>query len=48
MTIHADEYRQILGAYTLKLNAFKTKDPYAHMAEHCPSLPPDYAKPANC
>jgi hypothetical protein len=48
LTIHADNYRQIIGDYTLTLNNFHTKDPYAHMAEHCPAYPPDYAKPSNC
>jgi hypothetical protein len=48
LTIHADSYQQIIGDYTLKLNDFKTKAPYAHMAEHCPSTPPDYNKPADC
>lgn len=48
LTIHADTYRQIVGTYSLELNSFKTKDLYAHMAESCPSLAPEYDKPSDC
>lgn len=39
---------QIVGEYTLELNQLSTKQPFAHMAEHCPSKCPNYTKPANC
>jgi len=39
---------QLLGKHTLNLNNYLSKDPYAHMAEHCPSLAPNYTKPNNC
>lgn len=48
LTIHQDKFEQIVGTYSLDLNNFHTKDPYAHMAETCPSLAPDYKKPADC
>jgi hypothetical protein len=49
MTIHMDSYQQIMGKYDLVLNDFHTKDFYAHMAETCPSTPPNYDnKPAHC
>lgn len=48
LTIHANSYEQIVGTYSLDLNNFHSKDPYAHMAEKCPSLPPTYDKPADC
>lgn len=48
LTIHGGDYRQIVGTYSLELNNYKTKTPYAHMAEKCPSMPLEYAKPADC
>lgn len=39
---------QLEGEYTLELNNYNTKVPYPHIAEHCPSLPPDYKKPSDC
>lgn len=48
LSIHAAGYEQIVGSYSLDLNDFRSKAPYAHIAEHCPSLPPAYAKPADC
>jgi hypothetical protein len=47
LTILDDSYTQMMGKY-LSLNQFHSKDPYSHMAEHCPSFPPDYEKPADC
>jgi hypothetical protein len=48
MTIHADYYRQIVGTYSLKLNDFGSKAPYAHMAEKCASKNPLYEKEEYC
>jgi hypothetical protein len=39
---------QIEGEYTLVLNDFATKAPYANMAQKCPSKPPKYDKPSDC
>jgi len=39
---------QLEGEYSLVLNNYATKAPYAHMAEKCPSEPPAYKKPADC
>jgi len=43
-----NEVCQILGEYTLNLNNYNSKAPYPHIAEHCPSLAPNYNKPADC
>jgi hypothetical protein len=48
MTLFGDSYRQIIGDYTLALNSFNTRKPYAHMDEKCESLAPDYSRSANC
>jgi hypothetical protein len=39
---------QLTGQYSLQLNDYATKTPYAHMAEQCPSEAPLYNKPSNC
>lgn len=48
LTIFEDSYTQILGAYTLDLNAFQTREPFPHMGEQCGGMPPDYKEHANC
>jgi hypothetical protein len=48
LTILSDTPKQIIGDYTLTLNDYHVKAPYAHMAETCPSLPPDYTRDATC
>lgn len=48
MTILAEKNLQIIGDYTLELNDYHTKAPYAHMAENCPSLAPDYVRSPTC
>lgn len=48
LTIFEDTYEQIIGRYTLTLNKFQTKTPYAHMAETCASLAPDYTQDPHC
>lgn len=41
-------YCQLMGRYRMDLPGFNTIAPYAHMNERCPSLPPDYERPAGC
>ncbi|KAH0942014.1 hypothetical protein HID58_001651 [Brassica napus] len=41
-------YCQILGKYRMELPDYNTMEPYPHMNEHCPSLPPKYHRPKNC
>ncbi|CAN6869675.1 unnamed protein product [Brassica oleracea] len=39
---------QILGKYRVELPGYNTMEPYTHMNEQCPSLPPKYNRPGNC
>ncbi|KAH7515785.1 uncharacterized protein LOC107435277 isoform X2 [Ziziphus jujuba] len=39
---------QILGEYRMELPEYNTIQPYANMNENCPSLPPNYERPAQC
>ncbi|CAH2040586.1 unnamed protein product [Thlaspi arvense] len=39
---------QIKGKYRMELPGYNTMDPYAHMNERCPSLPPEYFRPKGC
>jgi len=39
---------QLLGEYTLEINNYNSKAPFPHIAERCPSLAPNYTKPADC
>jgi hypothetical protein len=39
---------QILGEYTLVLDHYNSKAPYAHMAEKCPGVAPNYTRPDTC
>jgi hypothetical protein len=39
---------QIKGRYRMELPGFNTMEPYAHMNERCPSLPPDYNRTKGC
>jgi len=48
LDIHADTYEQIVGSYSLDFNNFKVREPFAHMAEKCPSLAPDYVRTPGC
>lgn len=48
MNIFEDEYKQIIGRYTLELNKYNQKKPYAHMAETCASLAPTYDQSPTC
>jgi len=48
LTVLARTNQQIMGDYTLELNRYNTKTPYAHMAETCESLPPQYNQDPKC
>ncbi|KAL4566818.1 hypothetical protein LXL04_030943 [Taraxacum kok-saghyz] len=39
---------QITGKYRMELPGYNTIEPYPHMAESCPSMPPDYLRPKYC
>ncbi|KAK6132916.1 hypothetical protein DH2020_033352 [Rehmannia glutinosa] len=39
---------QIRGKYRMELPEYNTMDPYPHMNERCPSLPPKYYRSAGC
>lgn len=39
---------QITGKYRMELPGYNTIAPYPHMAESCPSMPPDYFRPKYC
>lgn len=41
-------YCQIMGTHRLVLEGYSTIDPYDHMNERCPSLPPQYFRPDGC
>lgn len=48
LTYVQETYTQIIGDYSLNLNDYRTREPYAHMAEHCGSKAPDYEKEPGC
>ncbi|KAI8552802.1 hypothetical protein RHMOL_Rhmol06G0296300 [Rhododendron molle] len=39
---------QIKGRYQMELPGYNSVDPYPHMNERCPSLPPKYQRPRDC
>ncbi|CAL5392893.1 unnamed protein product [Camellia sinensis] len=39
---------QIQRKYRMELPGYNTMDPYPHMNEKCPSLPPQYSRPKGC
>ncbi|CAL5392899.1 unnamed protein product [Camellia sinensis] len=39
---------QIQGKYRMEFPGYNTIDPYPHMNERCPSLPPKYSRPKGC
>ncbi|KAH7546689.1 hypothetical protein FEM48_Zijuj01G0228300 [Ziziphus jujuba var. spinosa] len=39
---------QIKGKYRMELPEYNTLEPYPHMNERCPSLPPHYSRPPTC
>ena len=41
-------YCQILGKYRISFPDYSTVTPYSHMAEHCPSVNPEYVRLPGC
>ena len=41
-------YCQIMGKFKVDLPTYSTIEPYSHMNERCPSLGPDFYRPADC
>jgi len=41
-------YCQLTGKYRFTHPGYSTIDPYEHMAEHCPTVAPDYNRPSGC
>ncbi|KAB1215216.1 hypothetical protein CJ030_MR4G025816 [Morella rubra] len=39
---------QIRGMYRMELPGYNSMEPYSHMNERCPSLPPKYLRPQKC
>jgi len=39
---------QLLGKYRMTYPGYSTIDVYAHMDETCPSIAPEYVRPAGC
>lgn len=39
---------QIRGEYRMELPEYNSIDPYPHMNERCPSMPPKYFRPQSC
>ncbi|XP_019193101.1 PREDICTED: uncharacterized protein LOC109187368 [Ipomoea nil] len=39
---------QIRGKYRMELPGYNSMEPYAHMNERCPSMPPEYYRPEGC
>lgn len=39
---------QIKGRYRMEFPGYNIIEPYPHMNEKCPSLPPNYIRPTNC
>lgn len=41
-------YCQLMGMFDMDLGKINFVEPYAHMAETCPSIAPDYVRPDGC
>lgn len=41
-------YCQIMGRWLMELPGYATIEPYPHMAERCPTMPPEYYRPDGC
>ena len=41
-------YCQFFGEYTMEMPGYNSVEPYSHMNENCPSMPPTYDRPAGC
>ncbi|CAH1424308.1 unnamed protein product [Lactuca virosa] len=39
---------EFTGKYWMELSGYNITEPYPHMAESCPSMPPDYSRPKYC
>ncbi|CAN4104038.1 unnamed protein product [Withania somnifera] len=39
---------QIRGKYRMELPEYNSMEPYSHMNERCPSMPPKYYRPQGC
>ena len=37
-----------MGKFKIDLPTYSSIDPYDHMNENCPSLGPDFVRPADC
>ncbi|KAG0609541.1 hypothetical protein M758_8G192400 [Ceratodon purpureus] len=48
VTDAATPFCQILGEYEMEFPDYNTIEPYVHMNERCPSLPPTYDRPRHC
>jgi len=41
-------YCQIMGHYLMEMPKYATIEQYPHMAEHCPTMTPDFWRPDGC
>ena len=41
-------YCQIMGSWLMEMPHYATIEPYPHMAEHCPTVGPDFPRPYGC
>ena len=41
-------YCQIMGKFLMEMPGYATIEPYPHMAEHCPTMTPDFWRPDGC
>eukprot|EP01091_Cochliopodium_minus_P010277 TRINITY_DN2685_c0_g1_i1.p1 TRINITY_DN2685_c0_g1~~TRINITY_DN2685_c0_g1_i1.p1 ORF type:complete len:499 (+),score=112.43 TRINITY_DN2685_c0_g1_i1:11-1507(+) len=41
-------YCQVMGEYRMDMVGWNTAVPFPHMREKCPTIPPNYIRPANC
>lgn len=48
MNFFEDEYKQIMGRWTLDLNRYNTRKVYDHMSENCASSAPLYEQESTC
>jgi len=42
------QFCQLVGKYRMQLPDYNSVEPYPHMREKCPSIPPKYIKPTGC
>lgn len=41
-------YCQVMGSHLMELPGYATIAYYPHMAEHCPTMTPDFFRPDGC